>query len=177
MRLANATGALLVSPITQTVTITDNDPLPALSINDVAIAEGAGGATNFNFTVTLSAASGRTVTVAYATADGSATAGSDYTATSGTLTFTPGQTSKVVPVSVIGDSVYEANETFTVNLTAPGNATISRSQGVGTILSDDLPSLSVDDVRVNEGSGTAVFTVTTLLVWPAVNVSVPEVAV
>ena len=137
--------------------------LPGLSIGDVTLSEGNSGATNATFTVTLSAAASSTVSVNYATADGTAVAGSDYTATSGTLSFTAGQTSKTISVPVLGDTVIENDETFVVNLSGASGATLSRAQGIATIRNDDLPSLSVNDVRLNEGnSGTtnAVFTVT-----------------
>jgi hypothetical protein len=75
-----------------------------LSISDAVVTEGQSGTTTANFTVTLSATSGSTVTVAYSTADGTATAGSDYTATSGTLTFTPGVTTQPIAVTVTGDT-------------------------------------------------------------------------
>jgi hypothetical protein len=140
--------------------------LPQLSINDVSLTEGNSGTKNAVFTVNLSSASTQTVKVNYATANGTAVAGSDYTATSNTLTFAPGQTSQTISVPVIGDTITEANETFTVNLTTPTNATISDAQGVGTIVNDDLavvlPQLSINDVSLTEGnSGTsnAVFTV------------------
>ena len=140
---------------------------PSLSINDVTVTEGNSGTVNAVFTVTLSPSSAQTVTVQFATADGTATtAGSDYVTNSGTLTFTPGQTTQTVNVTVNGDTTVEANETFLVNLSNPTNATIADSQGVGTILNDDIvatSSLSINDVTVTEGnSGTqnAVFTVT-----------------
>ena len=81
-----------------------NDDGPVLRISDVSQAEGHAGTTAFPFTVTLSPASTGPVTVKYATANGTALAGSDYTATSGTLTFTPGQTSKTVTVNGLGDT-------------------------------------------------------------------------
>ncbi|MFZ6820678.1 Calx-beta domain-containing protein, partial [Undibacterium sp. Ji22W] len=86
---------------TGTATITDNDGTPSLSINDVIVNEAAGTAT---FTVTLSAASGQTVSVGYNTSNGTATAGSDYTATSGTLTFNPGVTTQTITVNIANDS-------------------------------------------------------------------------
>jgi streptogramin lyase len=140
--------------------------LPTLSINNVSLNEGNGGTTPFVFTVTLSAASAVPVTVNFATADGTATAPSDYAATSGTLTFAPGVLTQTITVSVVGDLVVEPNETFTVNLSAPTNATIAIGTGTGTIVNDDaaaLPTLSINNVTQNEGnSGTTpfVFTVT-----------------
>ncbi|MFO0967577.1 MAG: Calx-beta domain-containing protein [Gemmataceae bacterium] len=125
-------------------------PAPSIAIHDSTVAEGNAGAVAANFTVTLSAASTQTITVAYATADGTATAGSDYQATSGTLTFAPGATSKTVTVLVDGDRLAESNETFNLNLSGATNATIANGQGVGTIV-DDEPRISISDVTKQEG--------------------------
>jgi Zn-dependent metalloprotease/disulfide oxidoreductase YuzD len=145
-------------------TITDDDALPAISINDVSVTEGNAGTVNANFTVSLSAASGQQVTVSYVTTDGTATAGSDYVAGSGTMTFPAGTTTQTLAVVVNGDAVAEPNETFFVNLSNPVNATIADIQGQGTILDDEasLPAISINDVSVTEGTGgtvNAVFTV------------------
>ena len=138
-------------------------PTPSLTINDVSVTEGNSGSVNAVFTVSLSAASGLPVSVAYATANGSATAGSDYTAKTGTLNFAPGVTTQTVSVAVLGDTVAEPNETFAVNLSGAVNATLADSQGLGTILDNDaVPSLTINDVSVtegNSGSVNAVFTV------------------
>ena len=114
-----------------------NDDGPVLSIGNATVTEGNTGTANAVFTVSLSTASSQTVTVRYATANGTATAGSDYTAVSGTLTFAPGQLTRTIAVPVLGDTVVEPNETFVVNLTSPTNATLSDSQGAGTILNND----------------------------------------
>ncbi|MGH2705739.1 MAG: Calx-beta domain-containing protein, partial [Actinomycetota bacterium] len=144
-------------------TITDNDDPPAASVDNVSLTEGNSGTTNATFTVTLSGASGRTITVDVATADGTATEPDDYTAQSGTLTFQPGETAKSVTVPVAGDTADEADETFTVTLSNPGNVTLADDAGAGTITDDDdPPSASIDDVTVTEGdTGTtpATFTV------------------
>jgi aryl-phospho-beta-D-glucosidase BglC (GH1 family) len=129
---------------------------PSLSIGDVQVMEGNSGFTDAAFVVSLSAPSGKTVTVNYSTQDGTATAPSDYTAASGTLTFAPGETSKTIHIQVRGDTVVEPNETFFVNLSSPTNATIADGQGQGTILNDDVgpaPSISINDVTVTEPSG------------------------
>ena len=142
-------------------TIVDDDPLPELSIGDQTVVEGNTGTTPATFTVTLSTESGRTVTVDYATSDGTANQPGDYQSASGTLTFSPGQTSKTVTVLVKGDAAFEANETFTLGLSNPAGATTSGT-GTGTIFDDDLP-ISIADATVTEGnSGTvnAVFAVT-----------------
>ena len=95
------------------------------------------GVAQASFTITLAVAIAEPVMVDYATADGTATAPSDYLAKSGTLTFQPGQTSKVITVSVKGDTEVEDDETFFVNLSNPMHGTIADGQGLGTILNDD----------------------------------------
>ncbi|WP_425520907.1 putative Ig domain-containing protein [Xanthomonas hortorum] len=119
-------------------TIVNDDAQPALSIDDVSVNEGNSGTTTATFTVSLSAASGQTVSVNYATADGTATAGSDYVARSGTLTFAPGTTAQGVAITVNGDTAVEPNETFSVGLSGASNASIARATGAGTILNDDV---------------------------------------
>jgi hypothetical protein len=131
--------------------------VPFLSIGDVSVTEGDAGTRTATFTVGLSAASAQTVTVDYATADGSATAGSDYVATSGTLTFPSGSTTQSFPVTVSGDTVVEPDETFVVNLSGSAHATIADGQGTATINDDEGSSasrISIDDRAVSEGSAT-----------------------
>ena len=148
-------------------TVYDFEPLPQLSINDVTHAEGNSGTTDYTFTVTLSGTSDQTVTVDYATADGTATvAGNDYNAIPTTqLSFAPGQTTKQFTVSVNGDTTFEPNEGFFVNLSnQSANATILDAQGTGTITNDDgAPTISINDVTVAEpdtaGTSNATFTV------------------
>jgi uncharacterized repeat protein (TIGR01451 family) len=144
VNLSNATnGAILDNR--GVGTINDNDPAPALSINDQPnITEGDTGTSVINFTVTLSAASGQTVTVDFATANATATAGTDYVATSGTLIFNPGDTAKSIPLTINGDATDETDEIFFVNLSnVSPTATISDSQGQGTIKNDDA-AMSAD---------------------------------
>src|SRR5439155_888514 len=137
--LSNPTNAT-IDTATGTATIL-NDDAPSLSINDANVVEGNSSTANAIFTVSLSAPSDKTVTVSYATADGTASAGSDYVAQSGTLTFPPGATNKTIIIAVSGDSSAEFNETFFVNLSNPVNATIADGQGLGTIRSDDFIAL------------------------------------
>jgi subtilisin family serine protease len=114
------------------------EPLPTLSVSDVSINEGNSGTSNATFTVSLSRLYSRPVTVMYATSNGTAfVSDTDYTATAGMLTFAPGETQKAVAVPVIGDMKPESNETFTLVLSAPTNATIGKGTGVGTIIDDD----------------------------------------
>ena len=113
-------------------------PPARVSIGDVRMAEGNAGQTAFRFTVSLDAPQAAPVTVDFATADGTATAPSDYAGTQGTVTFAPGETAKTVAVQVNGDRTVEPDETFTVNLAnATANTTIADATGVGTIANDD----------------------------------------
>jgi len=138
---------------TLTIDYTVAAPTPDIAISDVTIAEGNSGTTSAIFDVTLSAASSQSVTVNYATTNGTAIAGADYQTTSGTLTFSPGQTAKTISVPVIGESLVELNETFSVNLSGTQNANLADSQGIGTINNDDSASLSINDVTLAEGNG------------------------
>jgi chitinase len=89
------------------------------------------------FPVTLDKASKKAVVVKYITSNGSATAGLDYVATYGTITFLPGQTLKTVSVTVKGDTIKSINETFFVSIYQAVNANISVSKATGTIVNDD----------------------------------------
>lgn len=93
----------------------------------------------FSFVISLNYASTAKVTVKCSTAHGTATSGrnGDYTATSGTLTFNPGETSKVVSVSVVNDALVETDETLFVKLSSASGAAISVGTGTGTIVNDD----------------------------------------
>jgi hypothetical protein len=123
-----------------TGTILNDDPQPAISINDVSGLEGNSGTTPFVFTVSLSNPSSQTITVDFATAASSATEGNDYQAAGGTLSFDPGDLTKTVTVLVNGDTSVEPDETFQVNLGNAQNATIATGTGTGTILNDDSPT-------------------------------------
>lgn len=136
---------------------------PSVSVNDVSVTEGNAGTVSAIFTVSLSAAYGQPVTVHFTTADGTASAGSDYAAGSGDVTFAPGEISKSIVVAVLGDRSAEPAETFVVSLSAPVNATINDGMGAGTIL-DDEPRVGISDVTVAEGNvGTANATFTVRL--------------
>ena len=105
----------------------------------MVVAEGDSGEATATFTVTLSPGSDQTVTVDFATADETATAPSDYQPSAGVLVFDPAQTTQSVSVTVNGDTLNEADETYFVDLSNPTNATITDGQGVGTITDDDPP--------------------------------------
>jgi hypothetical protein len=129
-------------------------PPPALSINDVTVTEGNGGTTMATFTVSLSGAGSEPVSVSYATANGTASAGTDYVATAGSLSFAAGTTTRTLSVAVNGDTTVEADETFFVNLTAPTGATLADAQGKATLKNDDsaaVPSIAVSPTTVQPG--------------------------
>lgn len=106
------------------------------------------------FTVSLSKASARTVTVSYATADGTAIAGQDYTATSGTLSFAPGVTSQTVTVGVNGDTVVEPDETLTLALSKPVRASLGTAKATGTIHNDDTAAQTGTTTKIIWNWGT-----------------------
>ncbi len=122
---------------------------PTVSVADADAGEGAA----VEFTVSLSAASDRQVTVRYATSGGTAESGADFTAASGTLAFGANETSKTVSVSTTDDSLDEENETFTLTLSSPTNATLGDATATGTIRDDDesLPTVSVSNASASEG--------------------------
>ena len=133
------------------------DPMPGLTIDDAApVAEG----NDAVFTVTLHPQSSQVVTVEYTTEDGTADAGDDYTTIAETLTFSPGQTTKIIRVPVLVDSTQESSETFTVELRTPMGTTLADSTGLGTITADPMPGLSIGDAAPVAEGGAAVFTVT-----------------
>jgi hypothetical protein len=111
-------------------------PKPTVSVSGDSVSESDDG-TQAVFEVTLASPTPLRVSVAYSTANGTATAESDYTPTSGTLVFGPGQTSKSVVVPVRGDTEFEPDETFTLTLSNPVNATIGTATATGTITNDD----------------------------------------
>ena len=142
-----ATGTIVnddTAPSTPTTPPTTTPPtptppavLPTLAVSSGRVNEGNTGTTTMQFTVTLSAASTQPVSVQYSTANGTATAGTDYTATTGTLTFTPGQLTKSITVVVASDTTVESDETLIVKLGTALAATILTGTGTGTIVNDD----------------------------------------
>ena len=151
-----SSNAQLATDPTAKGTINDDDDPPTLSVADVSGTEG----TALTFTVTLSDESGKTVTVDYATSveiGDTATSGTDFTAkTSTTLTFEPGDpgdTTKTFTVQTTDDTDIEEDETFTVTLSNPSDATISDATAKGTIENDDEAALDVLVSNYPDGSG------------------------
>ncbi len=121
------------------VTVQAPDQGPGISISDVVLTEGNSGTKLATFNVSLAEASTDTVTVQYATANGTATAGTDYVAASGPVTFVPSDVAETVSITINGDTLEEFNETFFVNLSTATNGTIADAQGAGTITNDEAP--------------------------------------
>ena len=128
-----------LAPISNSTTILDGiSNAPAISIQSTEITEGNSGTGNMAFTLQLSEISSSDVSVSYQTSNQSATAGSDYTSTSGTIIFPPGITSQTISIPLIGDTIAESDETFLITLDSPSGAIIRSSQAIGTILTDDF---------------------------------------
>ncbi len=125
---------------------------PSLSISDASVQEGASGSTMLAFKVSTSQPCGNAISFTHATSDQSAVAGSDYVASSGTLSIPPGANDTTVSITVYGDTVYEPDETFLVTLSNPSTGAIADGQATGTILNDDngAPQASGDSVSTSE---------------------------
>ena len=147
--LSNPSGATLADA-TGEGRISDNDR-PELSIGSASVEEG----NTARFEVRLAPPSEQTVTVAYATMNVTAEAGTDYTARSGTLTFSARQTMMTISVPTTDDTERESDEHFRVTLSNPSGATLNDATGEGTIFDNDggptMPALSIGDASVEEG--------------------------
>jgi hypothetical protein len=162
LMLSGQTGDVtLGSQKTATLFIQDNDGRPSLIPTNLSVPEGQSGTTNAQFNVRLSNASVETISVNYATADNTATAGVDYVAASGTLTFQPGELQKTIPLQINGDTVEEVDERFFVNFSNPVNINTFNVNGTVTIVDDERPFIqfAAPDFTANEGDGRATITV------------------
>ncbi|HYY59410.1 MAG TPA: Calx-beta domain-containing protein, partial [Pyrinomonadaceae bacterium] len=163
LKLTNATGGATIGAQNNVILyIIDYDlTFPTTYVSDVQMVEGNAGTTNAVFTITMSPHS-QNVSVGYNTSDGTALAGSDYTAKSGTVIFTPAQTTKTISVPVIGDIANEDDELFYFKINAVNNGSVSDAVGDGLIINDDGASglqLSSATYNVNEGGANATITV------------------
>ena len=161
--ISEPTGGATLGDDTGVATIRNDDA--ALSVADASVVEGNSGTKAIEFVVSIAQPSALAVGFQFDTANGTAIAGSDYQAVSnGSGTIPAGQTSTKITVNVIGDTIDEADEAFTVTLKNPTNATIADGTATGTIVDNDgAPGLSISNASVTEGnSGTVdmVFTVT-----------------
>ena len=141
-KLCSEDGRMLAGGLQVSI---EGPPPPALSVADATVQEAAGA--TLAFAVTLDRTPTAAVTVEYATADGSGTkpasAGTDYTATSGTLTFAVGESSKTIPVAVLDDSHDEGAETMSLTLSNPSGASIADATATGTITNTDAMPLGL----------------------------------
>ncbi|WP_198000435.1 Calx-beta domain-containing protein [Gimesia alba] len=155
-----ANGANVILADTQGVVTIHDDDQASISINDLSVDENAG---TVALTVSLDRPVDTTVSVDFETLNGTALNASDYTTTSGTLTFNPGETTQTITLTIIDDGLTESPESFFVNLTnlhANGfNVALGNDQAEITITDDDQAILSIDDIVVNEDVGTATLTV------------------
>ena len=152
--LANPAGAI-VADDEATGTITDDDEAATLSVGDQTAVESLG---EIVFEISLAGQSAMPVTVEYATANGTANAQEDYEATTGTLTFDPGERSQTITVPLLDDAVHEATETFQLELSSPFGANLAHGVGIGTITDDDpVPRLTARDATASEDAGELTF--------------------
>ena len=158
VRLTAVNGATLITPSETVVTITDNDPLPSISVTplNARFLENEG---TKNFVVTLTGQSQAPVTVNYAFVDGTAIQGTDYTGVDGAITFTLGGPRSVfVSVGLTNDNIAEANETFQLVLSKdPNDNTFTlptaTATATATIVDNDAaPDLTISNAQIPEGS-------------------------
>jgi Calx-beta domain-containing protein len=164
LALSTPVNDVLGTPITATLSILDNDAPPTVQFSPAAfsVSEGSGPA---DIAVGLSHISGVPVTVTYSTSAGTATAGLDYTDTTGQIVFNPGEALKTFPVTLVPDTLDESDETVHLALTNPISATLGApdDQATLTILDDDpqpTVQFSASGYSVNEASSTATITAT-----------------
>ncbi len=139
VNLTNAQGATL-SDAQGLLTITPPAGPPDIIVSDITLREPAAGVQNAAFTVNLTAASAQPITFSYATVDGTARAGSDYTAASGSMTFGPGETSKTILVPILSDALAEGAESFQLAITKPAGAVPPTVNATATITESAGPS-------------------------------------
>ena len=164
----SGTSHSVTATSTATGTVTNDDSDPFLGLDSPSVQEGDSGTTTLTFTARLTDANGQTqastqtITANYevlSEAGDTATAGTDYTATSGTVSFAPGETSKTLEVSVSGDTDIEGDETLTVKWTGWENVWLASYTGTGTITNDDSAAVTIADASADEGDALT-FTVT-----------------
>src|SRR5580765_7355229 len=165
LKLSSPVGATLLTQPTGRASIGANDATavasPLITVADAVADESS---TFLEFVVSLSAPSTQAVSVSYNNSNLTAANGSDYVALASTLTFAPGETTKVVKIPVLDTAGVEPTEVMTLNLFSAVNATIARGFAVGTLFDNDVasgtPKISVSDGIVNESEPRVTFTVT-----------------
>jgi hypothetical protein len=160
--LSNPEGdnSVVGTPGTAVVTVVETT-LPSISVSNATAVIPTTGTATLAFIVSVQA-NPNTVEVNYTTTDGTAIAGTDYTATASTLTFAAGQTALEIDVTVLPDTAVTADKTMTLDLSNSVNGNIVTVSGVGTLINDNIPAVSIADTNVTEplgGRTNAVFTV------------------
>jgi Ca2+-binding RTX toxin-like protein len=135
LNLVTGNNYLLGTTTSATVTIADNEPVPTLSINDISVIEGKD--TNALLTISLSNPSSQNITVNYTTNALTATANSDYTSSTGTLTIAPNNSFATLSIPILNDNTNESNEFFSVTLSNPVNATLNPNASIGEVIISD----------------------------------------
>jgi N-acetylglucosamine-6-sulfatase len=153
LQLADAVGAQLADGTATGAILDDDDAASSVSIGDVVVTEGNSGTTSAVFPVTLSPPTAQPVTVSWATSPGTATSPGDFQAGSDSLTFQPGETAKTITIPVVGDTAYEGQEVFSVDISS-GDVAVADGHANGTINNDDAPPfLIISDITMTEGTG------------------------
>ncbi|HYV10130.1 MAG TPA: Calx-beta domain-containing protein [Pyrinomonadaceae bacterium] len=162
VNLSSPTGGAVIATSSTTVIIQDDDPKPVVIVGGSVITEGDSGTKNLAVNFLLDHPSVQVITVDFATSNGTATAGNDYVAASGTVTFPAGTTSVPVNITINGDTTVEPDETFTISLSNATNANaIIFMNPIVRITNDDATlQLSNTSFSVNESAGEATVTVT-----------------
>lgn len=148
--ISNPTGGAIISVASAQLTIDDNDPVPDASMDDVSAVKPSSGTATVSFLVRLNSASGLPATLNYATSNGTALAGVDYQATSGTITFNPGQTGKNIDVTLLSNNI-STNRTFTLTLTAVSGVSPSSLSAQCTIFARNV-SITPSSQSIAAGS-------------------------
>ena len=147
LNLFNVNNGAQLDPGPYTIHII-NDDVPVVTVSSPSVIEGNSGMTLMQFVVTLTTAAAVPVQATFATSDVTAKAGEDYQAASGTITFAPGVTTQTITVNVIGDTLFEPDETFTLTVTPVGGVSVTAT---GTILNDDAAPIAA--LRIVSGNG------------------------
>jgi hypothetical protein len=145
-----------------TISLTNNQTAPTISISDTEIIEGDSGTSNLRFTIQLSSPSAQTTSVSYQTADDTATSNKDYTTTNSTLVFAPKEIEKTIDIPIIGDRIIEKDENFILTLSNPtSGATLNKAAATGLIKNNDKAtvSLTVTDAQAGEPSNPGQFSI------------------
>jgi hypothetical protein len=170
LRVVVATSTITALTIGAGTTAAHAAP-PGITIADASITEGNAGTSTMAFTLTYGGAPTAGVTVDYTTANVTATSGSDYVASSGTIALAAtGCKCATLNIQIVGDAVSENTETFQVNLSNAVGKTLDDNQAIGTITDNDVPSASIDDPSVSENGGTLTFTVSLNITAPYASV-------